>query len=79
MSFTIVATLAPTGFGPGDDPGVELRYTAHVTPAGSSNGEGVITRFEPNSTTGFRVGAFECHNAFPDNLRGRTGLVVHNL
>ena len=27
----------------------------------------VITRFEPNATTTFRMGAFECHNAFPDN------------
>ncbi len=68
VSFTIVATLAPTGTGPGDDPGVELRYTAHVTPAGSSDGAGSITRIEPNATTSFRVATFECHNAFPDNL-----------
>jgi hypothetical protein len=68
VTFTILASLVPAGLGPGDEMGDELRYVARVTPTGKSDGTGVGSRFEPGATGTFPVTAFECHNAFPDNL-----------
>jgi hypothetical protein len=66
VTFTIHASLAPTiaGF----RSGTELRYSALVIPTGSSEGTGAISSFTPTQVSNGPVVAFECHNAFPDNL-----------
>jgi len=66
VTFTMVASIAPSEGGGFLHPGTELRYGAILQPDGKDSGTGLITAFEGMSTRG--LVAYECHDAYPDNV-----------
>lgn len=65
VTFAVVAMHPPVpGFA-----GIDLRYTARVTPTDSTTGSGLMTSFVPGADVITNpISAYECHNAFPDNV-----------
>jgi hypothetical protein len=65
VSFVLYAALVP---GEQSDTGAELRYAARVTPTSPTDGTVRLAHYDPPSTSAITGTAFECHDAFPDNL-----------
>jgi hypothetical protein len=66
VTFTLVATLPPPD---STHAGTDVRYSARLAVQDASTGTGTMSAFLPTGvvSTGSVV-AFECHDAFPDNL-----------
>jgi hypothetical protein len=69
VTFTLVATLEPVFAGGAFRPGPLVHYSVSMTPQGANAGSGELAAYLPTgvTSTGPFV-AFECRNAFPDNL-----------
>jgi hypothetical protein len=62
VSFVLYAALVP---GESSDTGRDLRYAARANPM---DGTVRLAHYDPPSSSAINGTAFECHNAFPDNL-----------
>lgn len=63
VSFTLVASIAPSPAAFGS--GIDLYFGAFLKPG---DGTGLMSAFVGNSTANNPMTAYECHNAYPDNL-----------
>ncbi len=68
VSFTLVATVPPRRVGSSIVGGIDMLYSATLAPQGSSAGNGYLTAFETSSSATTTITAYECRNAYPDNL-----------